>query len=566
MPIEKCINLNNIVLNRVTILKWITKYNKIDLIADLIGGVTLGVTMIPQAIAYASLAGVPPEYGLYTAFMGSIIYVFFGTIKEVSIGPTSLLSILIFSYTDGLSLDHVILLCFLSGLIVFLMGVLKLGFLIDFISTPVTSAFTTATSIIILSSQIKGLLGINIDGKGLVELYKKIFQNLHQTKIPDFLLGLSATSFLLIIRYICQKKVSNKKWKKALWLLSNSRNGLIVAITSSIAYQMIQNGKRVPFILTGNIPAGLPPLSFPNTTTIHNNQTINLHEMILNLGSGTIVIPLVAVLQNIAIAKAFSNGVVDATQEMITLGLANMLGSFVQAIPASGAFTRSAVSNASGVRTPLAGFYAASIILMALGFLTPYFYYIPKATLSAVLIAAVIFMIDYKIVFKLYPKHKFDLVTYSTTLILCLSCGVETGLFVGIIISTGNLLVPWCRPKIILNVNSDKNGMNYIIVKLEMGFYFSAVNYVTEIIKNEPKSLPIILDFSNIKDVDFTAVEGIKTLIMNAKRKVLIYKPNESVQNKLQDALIHQKVIFYDFDSLDHEFEVMTSEENFLLK
>ncbi|GJQ72139.1 hypothetical protein Trydic_g3233 [Trypoxylus dichotomus] len=527
------------IFRHINILQWMPKYKKIDVVSDLVAGITLGLTMMPQSLAYASLAGVLPQYGLYTAFMGSFAYVFFGTIKEVSIGPTSLLSLLIFSYTNGLNVDHVILLSFLSGWFVFFMGVFKLGFLVDFISVPVTSAFTSATSIIIASSQLKGLFGLNISSKGNIDMYVKFFQNISYTKLPDLALGLFGIGFLLIIRQICKMKVKCPKGAKALWLLSISKNAVLVLICSVVAFCFQKYTGSIPFAVSGDIDPGLPAFRLPNFSTIQNNETISFLGMTKSLGTGIFVIPIVAVLQNIAIAKSFSAGViVDATHEMMTLGICNVLGSFVQAVPASGAFTRSAVSNASGVRTPFAGLYAATIILLALSFLTPYFYYIPKATLSAVLITAVIFMVDYQILPKLWKCNKFDLVITVTTFLLCLFWGVETGLIIGIAFNMVILLKIWTRPQINADVCMDQKHQEYVIIRPELGLYFPVVDYFTESITKATinNDVAVAIDFNNIHRIDYSGCMTLKHILANFKkqrRQVFFFNVKEEVYEKI---------------------------------
>ncbi|KAK9746413.1 STAS domain [Popillia japonica] len=531
--------VKKVILRHINILRWMPKYQKIDVISDMVAGITLGLTMMPQSLAYAALAGVPPQYGLYTAFMGSFAYIFFGTIKEVSIGPTSLLSLLIFSYTDGLNIDHVILLSFLSGWFVFFMGVFKLGFLVDFISTPVTSAFTSATSIIIASSQLKGLFGLTVGNKGTVDMFVKFFQNVRYTKFPDLILGLSSIGFLLAIRQICKIKIKNPKGAKALWLLSISKNALIVLFCSIVAFCFKKYNGSIPFAVSGDIVPGLPAFKLPNFSTVQNNQTLTFFDMAKGLGSGIVVIPIVAVLQNIAIAKAFSVGViVDATHEMMTLGICNILGSFVQAVPASGAFTRSAVSNASGVRTPFAGLYAASIILLALSFLTPYFYYIPKATLSAVLITAVIFMVDYEILPKLWRCNKFDFVLTLGTFILCLFCGMEFGLVTGIMCNMVIVLKQWTRPQIHANIFVNRKHQEFLVIKPELGLYYPAGDYFTESITKASinNDTPVAIDFSNILCIDYSGCMTLKHILTSFKkqsRQILFFNIKKDVYHKM---------------------------------
>jgi solute carrier family 26 (sodium-independent sulfate anion transporter), member 11 len=182
------------------IINWIRTYDRNTAMADLIAGFTLGLTMIPQSIAYASLANLPSQYGLYAAFMGSLIYVFVGTVKEVSIGPTSLMALLTVQYTFGKPVEFVIVLGFLAGCVELLMGIFKLGFIVDFISVPVTSAFTSATSLIIIGSQLKSLLGISYTAKDFFQTIVKLVTRITELRAGDSVLGVICIVFLLSLR------------------------------------------------------------------------------------------------------------------------------------------------------------------------------------------------------------------------------------------------------------------------------------------------------------------------------------------------------------------------------
>lgn len=195
-------NVISIIRQRFYIINWLPKYDRSKAIGDLIAGITLGLTVIPQSLAYANLAGVPAVYGLYSAFMGSIVYVFFGTVKEVSIGPTSLMALIILQYTFQKPIQYVIIMSFVCGILEFLMGVFKLGFIIDFIPAPVIAAFSTSTSIVIIGSQLKGLLGIKISAKSFPSTIIAIVQRIQQTQFGDLSVGLFGIAFLLILRVI----------------------------------------------------------------------------------------------------------------------------------------------------------------------------------------------------------------------------------------------------------------------------------------------------------------------------------------------------------------------------
>ncbi|KFB36787.1 AGAP001531-PA-like protein [Anopheles sinensis] len=431
---------------RLPILSWIRRYDGEDFISDLIAGITLGLTMIPQSIAYATIAGLPTQYGLYAAFMGSLVYVFFGTVKEVSIGPTSLMSLLTLQYTAGRPPGYVIVLAFASGLVELAMGVFRLGFLVCFISAPVTSAFTSATALIIIGVQLRNLLGIprpaNGDG-GFFGTVLNVLGGLGEAKLGDTALGVGCIVLLVALQQLpkCAPARGNPFLRRTLWYVSLARNALVVLASAVLAYHLAASSAdgSVPFRLSGNVEPGLPSFEWPVRGVTVGNTTVPFLEVTAQLGSGLLLVPLVAVLANVAIAKAFaSETVVDATQELLALGLCNLVGSCFRAMPTTGAFTRSAVSQASGVRTPLSGLYSALLTLLALGVLTPYFYYIPRATLAAVLIAAVTSMVDFGIVRRLPrpPRHSpADLLSWALCFTVCLLLGVELGLLCGMAVS-----------------------------------------------------------------------------------------------------------------------------------
>uniref|UniRef100_A0A1Y1LT26 SLC26A/SulP transporter domain-containing protein n=1 Tax=Photinus pyralis TaxID=7054 RepID=A0A1Y1LT26_PHOPY len=509
---------------RVHITQWITNYSKVDCVADLVSGLTLGLTIMPQSMAYASLANLPPHYGLYSSFMGGFVYTFFGSIKEVSIGPTSLMALLTLSYTKGLPIEFVILLCFLCGWVEFLMGIFKLGFLVDFISMPAISGFTTATSLTIILAQLKGLVGIRFSSDNIFHYAQKFYERSDNIKVNDLILGTCCIIILLIFSKFKDIKLKSPSATKALWLLSISRNALVVLVSSIIAFYFEHKYGESPFSLSGTVVSGIPTLALPKFSTQIGNDTVTFVGMVQKLGTGAIVLPVVAVLSNVAVAKAFSTGKpVDATQEMMTLGLCNILGSFVQSMPTCGAFTRSAVAHASGVHTPMTGVYVGTIILLALSFLTPYFYYVPKSSLSAVLISAVLFMIDYKIVPKLWKANKFELLVTVVTFIISLVFSVEQGLLVGVIINCIPLLKVWTRPQIEFSVKSLDKKRNYLLIKPELGLYYSASDFfnlrVQKMVSSIDYTVPLVIDFQHFFHVDYTSKETLKHLLTDLQSK-----------------------------------------------
>lgn len=370
--------------------------------------------MIFILIPYLSLS-LSLQYGLYGSFLGCFVYIFLGSCKDVPMGPTAIASILTFQAAGGVW-QRAVLLSFLTGLIEILMGIFGLGFLIDFVSGPVSSGFTSAVALIILSSQVKDIFGITASGNTFVEMWSSIFKDIQNIRVGDTVMGFVCIVVLLLMRLLVNVKFGPKEdqfkstWHKVInktvWLIGTARNAILVIVCGGIGAAFFNAGNEDAFKLIGHIPPGmpdfqLPPFSIPeiveNGIVIQQGETFG--EMVSNMGSGLIVIPLIALLENIAICKAFANGkAVDATQELLAIGTANFANSFVQGFPGTGALSRGAVFNASGSRTPLGSLYTGILVILALLFFTPYFYYIPKAALAAIIIAAVVFMVEVKVV------------------------------------------------------------------------------------------------------------------------------------------------------------------------
>ncbi|CAK1547370.1 unnamed protein product [Leptosia nina] len=503
---------------RLPILEWAPKYDRTNGIADLIAGITLGLTLVPQSIAYASLANLPVQYGLYSGFMGTILYMFLGTVKEVSIGPTSLMALMTLQTCRDLPIDFVVLLAFLSGCVVFVMGLLRLGFLVDLISPSVTSGFTSATAVTIIVSQLKGMLGLSFIAETVMENLALISENWSKIRFNDCALSAACCIFLLSLRKLKDIQVNAKRVKKTLWLISIARNALVVCITSTIAY-CTYNPEQPLFKLSGRVEPGLPKLSFPPFSTIMGNQTVGFVGMLDQLGSAVIVTPVVMVLANIAIAKAFSpGGRVDATQEMFTLGLCNVAGSLVHAMPSCGAFTRSAVSHSSGVRTPAAGLYSGIITLLALNFLTQYFFFIPKACLSSVLICAVVFMVDINIIFKLWKSSKRELVLYSLTFLAGIWKNLELSILVGALAGLGLLIRDVLSTPVEITQVQTNNG-DVIRVAVRRALVYGNAERFASLVLNTAVAArcPVLIECSAITLCDYTATEVISRLISKFK-------------------------------------------------
>ncbi|KAG7302741.1 hypothetical protein JYU34_012697 [Plutella xylostella] len=441
-------------LPKLPILRWARGYSAAAAAGDLVAGATVAMTLIPQSIAYASLAGLEPQYGLYASLVGGFVYAYLGTCPQINIGPSALISLLTFTYTNGTNADYAVLLCFVSGIAEVVAGIAQLGFLVQLVSLPVVSGFTSAAALTIASSQVKGLLGLSFKSESFIDTWRGVVTHVKEVRLADTGLSLLCCLVLFGMKSLKDQRAP-KSLKKVLWFSSVARNAVVVILAATLAYFLHEDTTH-PLILTGEITSGLPSPRLPFLSSGNGTSTAPVGAMLRHLGSGLLVVPLVSIISNVAIAKAFSNGkTLDATQEIIALGVCNVVGSFFSSFPINGSFTRSALSDASGVRTPAAGFYTGLLVLLTLLFLTPLFYYIPRAAFASVITCAVLHMVDVDIVRKLWRANKVDVIPLAATFSLCLSLGVEVGLLCGVAVDALLLLLYHTAPPLQLQFVHD---------------------------------------------------------------------------------------------------------------
>ncbi len=386
--------------------------------ADLIAGITVALVLIPQSMAYAKLAGLPAYYGLYVAFLPVLVAALFGSSSQLSTGPVAIVSLLtataITQFAEISSPEFIglaIILAFLVGVFQLLLGILRLGILVKFLSHPVIIGFTNAAALIIAFSQLSKILGIDMP-RGeyfLIDILDVIMQ-ISNTHIPTLFFGLIA--FIIM------------------WLLKNNYPkipGILIAITITITASWLINFQAMGGEIVGKIPEGLPSFAIPNF-----NMTI-INEMIIS----AMVIALIGFMEAISIAKAMAIQTkehIDPNQELIGQGLANIMGSLTQAYPASGSFSRSAVNLNSGAKTGMSSVYTAIIMMITLLFLTPLLYHLPKAVLAAVIMMAVFGLINLTAIKHIWQDSKLDGIVAIITFIATISFApnLEKGILLGV--------------------------------------------------------------------------------------------------------------------------------------
>nr|XP_049463847.1 sodium-independent sulfate anion transporter-like isoform X1 [Anopheles coluzzii] len=518
------------IFKRLPILQWLPAYEARFLLEDIVAGLSVGLTVIPQGIAFAVMANLEPQYGLYSAFMGCFVYCVFGSCKDLTIGPTAIMALMVQVYVGSLGANFAILLTFLTGCIILMLGLLNLGFLVQFISMPVTAGFTSAAAITIASGQVKSLLGLPGRSNEFVDSWINVYEHIGQTKLWDAVLGFTTIGVLLLLRSL------RSKWSLMGKYLALSRNAVVVIGGAALAYYCSTFGSK-PFSLTGTVTPGLPPIKLPPFTTVLNNETLAFNEMTSMLGSSIIALPLIAILETIAIVKAFSKGKsIDASQELVALGMCNIFGSLVSSMPITGSFTRTAVNNNSGVRTPLGGIVTGVLVLLSLGLLTDTFYFIPKTVLAGVMIAAMFFMIEFHAALEIWRTKKVDIIPFMVTLVSCLLLGLEYGMLIGIALNICFVLYMTSRPNIDQALLRTSSGIEAMVVKPDQSLIYSSIEYLKhEVVKRTDKTqvTTVIIDGSNVSYVDSTAAKIFSSTIEELAlrgRTVLLWNWNRSVR------------------------------------
>ncbi|XP_063362406.1 sodium-independent sulfate anion transporter-like [Cydia amplana] len=506
---------------RVPITTWLPNYKSKYLFRDFIAGLTVGLTSIPQGIAYAIIAGLPPQVGLYSSIFPGFVYAIFGSCKDVTVGPTAILAALLAKYVAKAE-AFAYLASFLSGCVIMLLGALQLGFLLDFISKPVISGFTAAAALQIGAAQLKSLLRLTgSSGSTFLEAIINLFKNIKTIHLWDSVLGVTCIVLLLLLKRL---KVSTDTSSSAARLgcarsclhLVRARNALVVFAAALLAYLLSLKG-TLPFALTGTITGGLPNFAPPPFSTTVGNQTLNFQDMLVVFGPEGFVMPLVAILESIAIARAFAGSKpVDGTQEMLAVGACNIVSSFCQAMPATGSFTRTALNHACGVVTPAGSMFKALLVLLSVTLFTDAFYYIPRAVLAAVIMVAMMSIIELAIIPTLWRNSKLELVVYSGTVIVGCTLGLEYGIAAGAGGDALRALASSARPQLHPAVFKVGNE-SCISLTLTGSLGYAGAEHCAGAVRKHARATPlvVVLDGRLLTSVDLGVAESLITTILD---------------------------------------------------
>jgi len=522
------------------VFEWTRNYQKQWLKNDIMAGITVGIMLIPQGIAYAVIAGLPPIYGLYTALIPQVVYAIFGTSRQLAVGPAAMDSLIVASGISTLAsigtenfISMAITLAFLVGIFQFIFGLFKLGFIVNFMSRPVISGFTTGSAIIIGANQIGNLLGANISRNNHIQsLVTDIIREFGNINLLTLTIGV--ISILIII-------FAKKYIKK----IPASLIVVVFGILISFFFKLESKGMDI----IGEIPRGLPEFHLPDLNK----------DVIYELVTLAITLAFIGFLEAISIGKSIevkhNNYQVNSNQELIALGMGNIIGSFFQSYPATAGFARTAVNDQSGAKTPLSSVFASLIILLTLLFLTPLFYYLPKTVLASIIIVAAYGLFDFQMPKKLLRFNYRDLIILNVTLLITIFFGIKEGILTGVILSLIMLIYRSTKPNMAVlgrvpdtyfyrNINRFKNIIvkkDILIIRFDAQLYFANLSYFKENIKKLAKEKGddlkiIIIDFESINDLDGSAIYALEE-IYEYFNKLNIRIALSGIKGPVRDAL-----------------------------
>ncbi|MEN8776938.1 MAG: solute carrier family 26 protein [Polaribacter sp.] len=507
----------------IPILEWLPNYNTSLFKGDLVAGITVGIILIPQGIAYALIAGLPPIYGLYCALVPQIMYAVFGSSRQVAIGPVAMDSLIVATGVSTLALagsesyiSIAILLALMVGSIQFIMGVFSLGFIVNFLSKPVITGFSSAVALIIGFNQFRNLFGVDfVQSDQLQVIIEDIWHQISNYNHHTTIIGLLSALIIIIFRKI-NKKIPN---------------ALIVVVIGIVIMKFF--GKSFSDVsIVKDIPSGLPNFGVPDLD----------FEQIKELLPIALTLVMVGYLETISIAKSLEAKQdeyrIRPNQELIALGLSNIAGSFFKAYPSTSSFSRSAINQESGAKTGMAALVSVVMVLITLLFLTPLFYHLPKSVLAAIIIVAVFGLVNIKEAKFLWKANNLDfwlmLITFLATLLL----GIKYGIIIGVGLSLIILIFRTSRPYVAelgkvpdSNFYRNKNRFEEVIIekdilvfRFDAQLFYANSNYfrdrLDEMIDQKGNALKlIVLDAESINRVDSTGLEMLKERVKFFQKK-----------------------------------------------
>ncbi len=510
------------------ILTWGRTYDRAALSDDLIAAVIVTIMLVPQSLAYALLAGMPPEAGLYASIAPILLYAVFGTSNALAVGPVAVVSLMTAAALGEVASQGSIgyaaaalTLAALSGAILLAMGFFRLGFLANFLSHPVIAGFITASAIIIAVGQLRHILGISGSGDTLIELVHSLAGNLAQINISTLILGASATGFLFWVRRGLKPLLRRIGLGPRMADVAAKAGPVAAVVATTLAVWGLDLGAEGVAIV-GTVPQALPPLTMPDLSP----------DLIGQLLLPALLISVIGFVESISVAQTLAakkRERVSPNQELIGLGAANMGAAFTGGFPVTGGFSRSVVNFDAGARTPAAGAFTAAGLAIAALALTPLIYYLPKATLAATIIVAVLGLVDFGILRRSWTYSKPDFVAVAITITVTLAFGVELGVTSGVVISVLLYLFKTSRPHIaevgrIAGTEHFRNIHRHdvltdpaiVTLRIDESLYFANARFledhILDRVTRDKAVQHVILQCSAVNEVDLSALESLEAI------------------------------------------------------
>lgn len=510
------------------IVDWLPKYKRAYLAGDFSAGITVGIMLIPQGMAYALIAGLPPIYGLYAALIPNLVYVFTGSSRKLAVGPVALDSLIVAASLAAMKFtvteDYISMAIFLAlfvGVIQLVMGFMRLGFLANFLSRPVVGGFTSAAALVIGISQLKHFFGLEITTSNTLKTLQALFNQISETNFYDLAIGIAAMVVILGLKKL------HKKLPAA----------MVVVILSIIGiYFFMVNETDVHIV--GQIPKGLPSFVLPQVDT----------NLIIKAFPTAMALAFIAFAEAMSIAKAVEDKSnqyhTDANQELRALGASNIVGSLFQSFPTNAGLSRTAVNVDEGAKTGIASLISVVVVAITLLFLTPFFFYLPKSVLGAIILLAVSGLIDLKYPKQLWRQGKDEFYLFVVTFLTTLLIGISQGIIFGVLFSLLLLVNRTSRPHIA--ILGKIKGMEYfknlkrfpedvevadeiLMIRFDAQLFFANVHHfkkalLKEVDKKGETLKYVILNAEPINYIDNTAVNQLKKIVIKLKEKHITFK------------------------------------------
>ncbi len=532
--------------------EWLRDYRKATFASDLLAGCIVTIMLIPQSLAYALLAGLPAEMGLYASILPLVVYALLGTSRTLSVGPVAVVSLMtataIGKIAESGSPDYAaaaIVLAALSGIMLLVMGFLRFGFLANFLSHPVVSGFITASAVIIALGQVKHLLGIPAQGHNLPTLLGSLLTHIGDTNPVTLATGVLALAFLLWARRgLLPLLLRLKMPEEGAIILAKAGPVLLILATVAASYLMHFTDRGVA--LVGAVPSGLPELSMPSLDP----------DLWSQLAVSALLISIIGFVESVSVGKTLAakrRQRIDPNRELVALGGANVASAFSGGFPVTGGFSRSVVNFDAGAKTPVASILAAAGIALAALFLTPLLFYLPKATLAATIIVAVSSLVDTDLVRRAWRYSLSDFAAIGTTIVATLMLGIELGVMTGILVSVMLHLYKTTRPHIAVvgavagtehyrNVKRHNviTHPNLVSLRIDESLYFANASYLEDYIyqwiADNDRIQHVILQCTAVNEIDMSALEALEAIDHRLREQGITLNLSE-VKGPVMDAL-----------------------------